>query len=124
VRLEQKATAWCITDFWYVSQLNTNCEPSIPALPALPSSHDHSTEGDTASHISSQYLSSDDEGNDTGCILPLVSTTRTPQVLWHQDECTIYLKIMIPGVQKYHIEWNVMHLRFRYEYLGKSFLPK
>jgi hypothetical protein len=89
----------------------------MPALPALPSSHHHSTEGDSAAHISSHF--SNVEDNDTDCILPLVRTTRTPQVLWHQDECIIYLKIMITGVQKYHIEWNVMHLQFRYESLVK-----
>ncbi|PNF38037.1 hypothetical protein B7P43_G02372 [Cryptotermes secundus] len=96
---------------------NKKCEPSLPAVPALPSpsslpsSDDHNLEGASASCISPQHLSSNDK-SDIDCIPPLVSTARTPQVLWHQDECIIYIKIMLTGVQKYYIGWDVMHLQF------------
>lgn len=91
----------------------------MTALPALPSSHDHST--DNAAYSSSNYFSSDDD-NDTDCMFPLVRSTRTPQVLWHQNDSTIYVTIMITGVLKYHIKWNVTHLQFRYEHLGKMII--
>jgi hypothetical protein len=117
---EAGATAWCMTEVcWYVPQLFGSCEPPLPALPAQPSSDDYRSKCDTAAHISSQYSSSDDEGDDTDSIPPLVSMTRTPQVLWHQDECTIYVKVMIAGVQKYCVGWDAMHLQFRYGHSGK-----
>jgi hypothetical protein len=102
---------------WYLPQLNNNCKAT---LPALPSSEYHSTEGDASSRISAHSFLSDDEGDDTDYIPSLVSTTRMPQVLWHQDDCIIYIKIMLTGVQKYYIGWNMMHLQFRYEHLKKN----
>jgi hypothetical protein len=92
--------------------------PALPAPSSVPSSDDHNLEGATASCISSQHLSSNDK-SDMDFVPPLVSTARTPQVLWHQDECIIYIKIMLTGVQKYYIGWDVMHLQFRYEHFGK-----
>lgn len=91
----------------------------MPAPSAFPSSDDNNFKGAAASCISPQHHSSNGKTDDMDCIPPLVRTTRTPQVLWHQDECIVYVKIMLTGVQKYYIGWDVMHLQFRYEHLAK-----
>ena len=98
----------------YFPQPSNNCKTT---LAAQPSSHHQSTEGVASSCISVQSFLSDEYCDDTDCIPPLVNTTRTPQVLWHQDDCIVYIKIMLTGVQKYYIGWDAMYLLFRYEHL-------
>ena len=116
-----KAVACCITEvLWFFSQLGNNYKTTQAAQPSSDHhsiSDHHSTEGDAPSCISFQSFLSDDDGNDTECMPPLVSTARTPEVQWHQDECFVYIKIMLMGVEKYYIGCDTMNLLFRYEHL-------
>jgi hypothetical protein len=98
----------------YFSQLSNNCKTTQAAQPL---SDHHSTEGDASSCISFQSSLSDDEGDDTDCMPRLVNTTRTPEVQWHQDDCYVYIKIMLTGVEKYYIGCDTVNLLFRYEHL-------
>jgi hypothetical protein len=99
---------------WYFSQLSDNCQTTQAAQP---SSDHHSTEKDASSCISFQSVLSDDEGDDTDRMPRLVKTAKTPDVQWHQDDCFVYIKIMLTGVQKYYIGCDTMNLLFRYEHL-------
>ena len=47
-------------------------------------------------------------------IPPLASHIKTPEVLWYQDNYMIGIKINLPGVEQYHLEWDAKHFKFRY----------
>ena len=36
-----------------------------------------------------------------------------PLVLWHQDNRYVFIKVMLPNVEKYHLRWSESYLYFR-----------
>ncbi|PSN55645.1 hypothetical protein C0J52_21816 [Blattella germanica] len=107
----------------------TNIQPSVPALPA-PEQTDEIVASSLGASVSSLDVSTDVGTSHTANIPPLMSATRSPDVLWYQDDTSLHIKIHLVGVQNYYIAWNVIQIRFytlqndrTYEVQGELFGP-